>query len=104
MQRYIRYLPLSLFVLYSAKSLILGNASLGEASILLILGGISFLYEKYSNDNHLKQIEDKLEAHNKEFLEVAKHINEMKSHIASVKLGQSMKTSQPTINTSGLRF
>ena len=80
----IKYLPLSLFVLYSAKLLILGGSYV-DAPLLLILGTVAAFYEFKSQDKKLAEMEQKLERIN--LLE--KDHENLKTHVSGLKLGQT---------------
>ena len=49
-----KYIPLALFMAFFVKLLLLKEASMVDASLLLILAGIAGLYEFKSNDKKLQ--------------------------------------------------
>lgn len=82
----IKYIPLSLFVLFSGKALLVGVSSLESAAALLILGGIAAFYEFKSQDKALVALKKQIEEQNKLIEENKKELNEVKTHVASFKL------------------
>lgn len=83
-------IPLVAFCLYFAK-LVLQPATLIEASILLILGSICCYFEFKSTDQTILDLNQKVTNLENAWKERDKDIDNLKSSVASVKLGASMR-------------
>jgi len=91
MEHGIKYIPLSLFTLFTAKLLILG-ASIQDAPILLILGLIASVYEIKYQTKIISELKTEMDQLRKSNLEIEKSISDIKTHVNGIKLGQNIKS------------
>lgn len=91
MKEYIKYIPLGLFVAFCVKSLVVG-VSVSEAPSLAIVAIFSAYLVHRDEEKQLKAINDKLNLLEKQNENKTKEIEELRSHVSSIKLGQQMRT------------
>lgn len=91
MKEHVKYIPLILFVAFCVKGLVLG-VSLQEAPIFAIIAGFSaYLVNREEKKNletignRLNKLEQETEAKNKE-------VEELRSHVSTLKLGQQVRS------------
>ena len=83
----IKYLPLGFFLLFCSKLMIFkGNWE--DVGILITLGCISAFYEFKSNDKKISQLENKIDTYKTEYNEKLKQLEDLKTHVAGLKLSQ----------------
>lgn len=91
MKEYIKYIPLGLFVAFCIKSLVVG-VSVTEAPSLAIIAIFSAYLVHRDEEKQLKAINDKLNLLEKQNENKTKEIEELRSYVSSIKLGQQMRT------------
>lgn len=91
MKDYIKYIPLSLFVAFCVKMLISG-ASWQDAPIFAILAAFVLNLVNKEEEKQLKVINDRLNFLEKQNETKIKEMEELRSHVSSVKLGQQIKS------------
>jgi hypothetical protein len=91
MKEYIKYIPLGLFVAFCVKSLVIGS-SVTEAPSLAIIAIFSAYLVHRDEEKQLKAINDKLNVLEKQNENKTKEMEELRSHVSSVKLGQQMRS------------
>lgn len=87
----LKYLPLGLFTLYCGKMLVFGNFTWESALVLAVMGSISGYYEWKSQEKITKDLADRIQKTNDALLLVAKNQDELKNHVASLKLGNQIR-------------
>ena len=90
MKEYIKYIPLGLFVAFSIKSLVNG-ASLQDAPVYAILALFTAYLVHRDEEKSLKKIHSKLEQLEKLNEVKTKEIEELRSHVSTIKLGQQVR-------------
>jgi hypothetical protein len=90
MKEYIKYIPLGLFVAFSVKGLVLG-VSVQEAPVYAILALFTGYLVHRDEEKSLKQINDKLIEMDKINEQKFKEIEELRSHVSTLKLGQQVR-------------
>lgn len=90
MKEYIKYIPLGLFVAFSVKSLAYG-ASLQDAPVYAILALFTAYLVHRDEEKALKAIHDKLNQLEKTNEVKSKEIEELRSHVSTLKLGQQVR-------------
>jgi hypothetical protein len=96
MEKLARFLPLSLFCVFSLKLMILG-AQLVDSLILLVLAGYSAYHEFKSVDDKIKDFEIRLKEQDILMREKAKEIEDVRALVGGIKLGQQLKSGQNRI-------
>lgn len=91
MKDYIKYIPLGLFVAFCLKSLALG-VNLHEAPLFAILAVFCAYLIQQDNQNEKSAVESRLAALEKLQEAKSKEIEDLRSHVSSVKLGQQIKS------------
>lgn len=91
MKEYIKYVPLSLFVAFCVKSLVVG-VTIAEAPALAIVAVFSAYLIHRDEDENKKAIEARLAALEKQQETKSKEMEDLRSHVSSVKLGQQIKS------------
>ncbi len=86
----LKYAPLSLFTLFSAKMLILG-ANWQDCAIILILATLSAFLEFKNQEKKQKEIEEVLRKQNETILALTKVMDELRSNMSSIKIAQGMR-------------
>jgi exo-beta-1,3-glucanase (GH17 family) len=96
MEKIAKFLPLSLFCVFSLKLMVLG-AQLVDSLVLLVLAAYSAYYEFKAVDSKIKVFEEKI--NNQELLikQKSKEIDEVKALVGGIKLGQQLKSGQNRI-------
>jgi hypothetical protein len=93
-----KYIPLALFMAFFVKLLLLKEASMVDASLLLILAGIAGLYEFKSNDKKLQILENKVDELNKKHQasidQHSKELKEFNTYISGLKIQNQFKSAQ----------
>ena len=89
MKEYIKYIPLGLFVAFSAKMLISG-VSLETAPVFGILAAFSAYLINRDEKKNLEIINSRLQAIEGKLNSKEKEVEELRSHVSSLKLGQQM--------------
>jgi hypothetical protein len=90
MEKYIKWIPLSLFCLTMGKILILG-ASWESVGLAFISGALTALYEYKNHDKQVKALEKKVEDIISAANNQAKAIEEIRSSLGSVRIAQQAK-------------
>ena len=98
-EKYLKYIPLALFALFSGKLMFLG-VSLEQALICAVLGAVSSFFCFKSNDKQLEEVKTKLNEMTKAQEDNTKQIQEMKDFIGGLKMSQGMRT----LGQPGSRF
>lgn len=91
MHKYTKYIPLGLFLLFSLKSLFVGltyESCLG----ILILGSIASFFEYKVNEKRIEELSLEIKELGKKIEERSEDLNDIKTHIASVKLGSQLRS------------
>ncbi len=96
MEKLARFLPLSLFCVFSLKLMILG-AQLVDSLVLLVLAGYSAYHEFKSVDDKIKDFETRLKEQDVLMREKAKEIEDVRALVGGIKLGQQLKSGQNRI-------
>jgi uncharacterized membrane protein YgaE (UPF0421/DUF939 family) len=91
MKEYIKYIPLGLFVAFSLKSLVAG-AVIQDAPVYAILAVFTAYLINRDEEKSLKNINDKLNQLEKLNEVKSKEIEELRSHVSTMKLGQQMRS------------
>lgn len=91
MKEYIKYIPLGLFVAFSIKSLVNG-ASLQDAPVYAILALFTAYLVHRDEEKSLKKIHSKLEQLEKLNEVKTKEMEELRSHVSTIKLGQQVRS------------
>ena len=84
-------LPLIAFSCFFLKSLIF-PISYPEIGMMLVLGAIASVFEFKSHNKKLKELEQKLEMEDKALLLLSKKVDDLNTHLASVKMAQGMRS------------
>lgn len=82
---------MGLFVAFSAKLIIIG-AVLSDAPILAILAGFSGYLVNRDEEKNLEKIKNQFNSIEQKAQEQAKAIEELRSHVSTIKLGQQVKS------------
>jgi len=90
MKNIIQRLPLALFVGTTFKGLYLGF-NWPEIVCLSILGVVAFLYEKYSQDKKLTELESKCGNLFKDLDALRKDLDGTKTHVQGLKLATNIR-------------
>lgn len=90
MEKFKKFLPLVAFCLYFIK-ICIQPISYPEAAILAILGAIFLFNETRIQTKEIKALVDKVEGRQKELETYVKDIDSLKSSVASIKLGSTMR-------------
>jgi hypothetical protein len=90
MKEYIKYIPLGLFVSFSVKSLVWG-ASLQDAPVYAILAIFTAYLIHRDEEKSLKKVNDRLDQLEKLNEVKTKEIEELRSHVSTLKLGQQVR-------------
>ena len=92
MDKYIKFLPLTLFLIFGLKCLFFG-ALAADAPVLLILGLVSGFYEFQHQGRDAKTIHKRFDEVDKHLTALYKTQNEVKADMSTFKLaGQIRKT------------
>ena len=91
MKEYIKYIPLGIFVAFCSKALVIG-ASLTEAPALAIVALFSAYLVHRDEEKQLKSIMERLSALEKQGEDKTKEVEELRSHVSTLKLGQQMRS------------
>jgi len=91
MKEYIKYIPLGLFVAFCLKVLTNG-ASLHEAPTFAILAGFTAYLLNRDEEKNLEKINNRLAALEQQTSSKEKEIEELRSHVSTLKLGQQVRT------------
>ncbi len=93
-----KYIPLALFMAFFVKILLLKDASMVDASLLLILAGIAGFYEFKSNDKKLQILENKIDEitkkHQASLDQHSKELKEFNTYVSSLKIQNQFKSAQ----------
>jgi uncharacterized protein involved in exopolysaccharide biosynthesis len=95
MEKYIKWVPLSLFTLTLGKILIVG-ATWESVGLAFIAGALAALYEHKNQDKAVKTLEAKMEVLATTINNQAKAIEEIRNSVGSVRIAQQAKSLQPT--------
>lgn len=90
MEKVIRFLPLGLFCLFSAKLMILGS-SLTDSLVLLVMAAYSAYHEFKTVDGKIKALEEELSQQRAFIDSKLKEIDEVKALVGGIKLGQQIR-------------
>ena len=88
MQKYIKHLPLAMFMAYFIK-VSLFSVTYVEAVILLILGAAAAFFEFKSNDIKITELDAKVSLYEKQVEAKLKEIEAIKGQVAGLKLSSS---------------
>lgn len=91
MKEYIKYIPIGLFVAFCVKSLVVG-VQLQEAPLFAILAAFSAYLVNRDEDKVRKVVLQRLDALEKQTEDKSKEIEDLRSHVSSIKLGQQIRT------------
>lgn len=91
MKEYVKYIPLGLFVAFCIKSLVVG-VNIEEAPLFAILAIFCGYLVHRDEISDKKTLEARLIAIEKLQEIKSKEIEDLRSHISSVKLGQQIKS------------
>lgn len=91
MKEYIKYIPIGLFVAFCVKSLVTG-VQLHEAPLFAILAAFSAYLVNRDEDKARKVVLQRLDALEKQTEDKSKEIEDLRSHVSSIKLGQQIRT------------
>jgi hypothetical protein len=87
----IKYIPLTLFALFSAKCLFLGVASYESAFALLILGLVAAYYEFKSQDRIITEFKKELDETRSHQKKLESEMEALKSYVSSIKLSNQFR-------------
>lgn len=90
MEKVIRFLPLGLFCLFSAKLMILG-ASLTDSLVLLVVAGYSAYHESKAVEGKIKHLEAEVFEQRQLLESKLKEIEEVRNLVGGIKLGQQIR-------------
>lgn len=82
----IKHLPLGLFVSYCLKYLIL-SPTYSDIVLISVLGSISAIFQYLLSSKELKEINDKYNSISNKLAEQNKEMNDIKSGIVGLKMG-----------------
>lgn len=91
MKEYIKYIVLGLFVAFSVKMLMNG-VSLQEAPAFAILAGLTAYLVNRDEEKNLEKLNNRLTALENQNSSKEKEIEELRSHVSTLKLGQQVRT------------
>lgn len=91
MKEYIKYIPLSLFIAFSIKMLVNGS-SLQDAPIFVVLAAMSIYLVTRDEQEKAEKLNQRLVVLEKASEQKSKEIEDLRSHVSSVKLGQQIKS------------
>ena len=91
MKEYIKYIPLSLFVAFCLKSLTVG-VELKESPLFAILAVFSAYLIHKEEEKEKKLTLARLDALEKQTETKSKEVEELRSHVSSIKLGQQIRS------------
>lgn len=91
MEKYIKYVPLSLFILATAKALII-TPTWSDAPLLIILASISAFYEYKNQEKKMEVLHKRCDAIDVHLSTLYKGQEEFKSYASALKLGQLRNT------------
>lgn len=92
MNKYLKLVPLCLFLSYGIK-LLHSGAQLSDAPIFAVLASLAAFYEFKDSDKSIKKLEKDFEDLKKNIETKDKDIKDLRDHVGSLKLGQ-MKLTQ----------
>ena len=93
MEKHIKYLPMLLFSVLSLK-LMINQPSINDALVLFILGLFSAYSETKMTNKKLKHVEDELIQLKTDLKSKNKEIEEVKTLLGGLKLGQTLRNNQ----------
>jgi len=91
MKEYIKYVPIGLFVAFCVKGLVVG-VSVSEAPSLAIVALFSAYLVHRDEEKQLKAISERLSVLEKQNENKTKEMEELRSHVSTLKLGQQMRS------------
>lgn len=91
MIKYLKYLPLALFFLYSLKLLVKG-VDYTDAPILFILASAAAVYEFKSQDKKVTELEEKFKEIEQIAKEAKKYSEDAKNYVSAAKLSNQVRT------------
>lgn len=93
MDKHVKFIPLSLFVVFSLKCLVLSVSAI-DAPLLLILGLVSAFYEYQFQNRKNEVLHKRLDEVDKHLTSLYKQQQELKNDLATAKLGPQMRQMQ----------
>lgn len=90
-ERFVKYLPLALFLLFSLKLLVKG-AELSDAPALLILAASACFYEFKSQYRKITELETKVKEIHTISEETRRYAEEARNYVSASKLGGTMRS------------
>lgn len=93
--KHLEKLPLGLLTLFTIKLMILNTWSYEAAIVLLGLATVTSVFHYIASNDQLKQINNKLAEHSKQFEDAKKDLENLKTHVSGIKLASQMKPQQP---------
>lgn len=98
MTKITKLLPIGLFFAYAVKLMIV-PVDLTDGLILAVLATLAGYFEFRSEKETIKALEDKITNNFKELDQKIKDLEDIRSTLTAIKLGQSIKTNNFKINS-----
>jgi hypothetical protein len=93
MTKNLKYLPLALFSILSAKGMILGF-SLNDVLALAILGLVGAYYEFKAESSEMKKLIEAVKQNEKDMDQLKKDLDGVRTSLASVRMASGVRTMQ----------
>jgi len=91
MKEYIKYISLGIFVAFCVK-ILMNGISFEDAPVFAIVAGFTAYLVNRDEEKNLEKINKRLTQLEHHVSEKEKQVEELRSHVSSLKLGQQMRS------------